>query len=288
MSRIGWVLSLVALLLHLAGCGGAETQRRFEVTGVVVEPLAEGEIVIDHAEIPGFMPAMTMPFYVDRADPVVSQLRPGDRIAFTFVVGDDASFATAFRRQKGASPRVDAAGSVDATDRRRPASQRLREGEKLPAFNLIDQSGDAFTDENLQGRRTVLTFIFTRCPVPEFCPRMMNNFSVLQERIQSDDAFADVRLASVSIDPEHDRPDVLRAYGEAHGANFDRWTFATGTPEEVERVRRLFAVVVQPSSSSLDHTLTTALIGPDLSVIAIWHGNAWKPDQVIAALESRE
>lgn len=275
--------AFLAIALLLAACGARDDEQRFEVTGVVVESLADGQIVIDHAEIPGFMPAMIMPFYIDVSDPLASQLRPGDRVAFTFVVSGDSSMATAFRRIESAPPSRAGEGAGGAGSAQSP---RLREGDRLPAFQLIDQSGDAFTEDDLRGKYTVLTFIFTRCPVPEFCPRMMSHFAELQNRIRSAPGLENVRLASVSIDPEYDRPEVLRAYGEAHGADFATWTFATGAREDVDALRKRFAVVVQPSAGSIDHTLATALIGPDLSLITLWRGNAWKPDEVMDALGS--
>src|SRR5690606_35269448 len=127
--------------------------------------------------------------------------RPGDRVAFTFVVGGDSSLATAFRRLEATSPRSGAGLSEEPQQRRAPKSQRLREGGRLPAFQLINQAGEPFTEEELRGKRTVLTFIFTRCPVPEFCPRMMSNFTELQRGIQSAPNLDDVQLASVTIDP---------------------------------------------------------------------------------------
>src|SRR5690606_33778697 len=99
------------------------------------------------------------------------------------------------------------------------------------------------------------------------------------------EGLADVRLLSITLDPEHDRPDVLRNYGQSLGADFDRWTFVTGGEDEVRQLARAFVVRTEPNATTLDHTLATALIGPDGRVIEIWRGNGWKPQEVLAKVK---
>ncbi|HYD84216.1 MAG TPA: SCO family protein, partial [Opitutus sp.] len=159
---------------------------------------------------------------------------------------------------------------------------RLRVGDAVPAFALIDQAGKPIDESELKGRHTIVTFIFTRCPVPEFCPLIARKFQALQQTLAEAKAGDDVRLLSISIDPEHDRPPVLREYGEALGADFDRWRFATGTNEQIATLAKLFAVRTERNGGSLDHTLATALIGADGRVVEIWRGNGWKPEEVAA------
>jgi protein SCO1/2 len=259
----------------------AASDRVYTVRGIVRAPFQDGTISIQHEEIPGFMPAMTMPFYVDATE--AKQLSAGDRVEFEFHVGE-RSRATKFRKvgRVEANPRQSAAREATAT----PSRKRLREGDPLPAFTLTDQDNRAITDADLRGRNTILTFVFTRCPVPEFCPLIGKKYQALQSALSMRAGLptSEVQLLSISIDPEHDKPAVLRAYGESLGADFSRWRFATGTSEEIEKLTRAFAVRTERNGASLDHTLATALISPDGKVTDIWRGNAWKPEEVVSRI----
>lgn len=247
---------------------GAE--RTFSVRGIIQSPYANGTIAIEHEEIPGFMPAMTMPFYTDESE--ARDLQRGDVVEFKFIVGE-RSRATDFRKVGRANLSVAAAaGGVQ-----RP---RLRNGDAVPAFALVDQDGESLDESDLNGRHTIVTFIFTRCPVPEFCPLIAKKFQTLQQAFAEAEVGDEVRLLSITIDPEHDRPAVLRAHAEALGADFRRWRFATGTNEQIATLAKLFAVRTERNGGSLDHTLATALIAPDGRVVDIWRGNGWKPEDV--------
>jgi protein SCO1/2 len=258
----------------------AAAERVFAVTGIVQAMLDDGSPVIAHEAIPGFMPAMTMAFAV--ADPsVTAALKAGDRVRFRFRVTDDASIADRFvvtgRDEAGAAVRPAA----------RTKSQRLRAGDAVPAFRLIDEKGGALTDEALRGRLTVATFIFTRCPVPEFCPAMAIKFASLQRALAEEPASAlPVRLLGITLDPEFDRPEVLAAYGRAVGAVPEVWGFATGEKAEIEKLTKAFAVFTERNGVTLDHTLCTALIGPGGRVIELWRGNAWEVGEVLAAIRT--
>ena len=252
--------------------------RDYSVSGLVVAWPDAGIVSVAHEPIPGLMPAMTMPFTFE--EPRQSQgLNPGDRVRFTLrvgsttmrarsvqVVGQDTAALEAYRRSDSA------------------ASARVRPGDTLRRFALRDQNGAALTEASLRGRRTVLTFIFTRCPAPEYCPRMMGYFRQLQREIVADKGLADVHLLSVTLDPSFYTPQVLKAYGEAMNADFTRWRFATGTPDEVAALTRTFAVRTQASSAVLDHTLATALVDSTGAVVEIWRGNQWTVDEVLARL----
>lgn len=275
-----WPSCVVAAgaVLFVTGCGRPDrgaTERTFEVTGVVRAPLADGRIVIEHEEIPGFMPAMTMPFFA-RDEPDIVKLRAGDRVRFRFVVGDTSSRAEHFEWLGHADE------AVAGVARREP---RLHEGDAVPSFSLVDQNGAAVGASDLAGKRTVLTFIFTRCPVPEFCPLTTEHFAQLQSRLQNDPQLQeDARLWCITLDPEHDQPAVLRDYGIAHGADFTRWRFLTGDPAELQKLRQWFAVHAQAKEGTVEHTLATALVGRDGRVTDIWRGNRWTTSEVMDAL----
>lgn len=244
-------------------------ERLFTVTGIVRAKLDDGQLVIEHDEIPGYMAAMTMAFRLAspaEADP----LQPGDAVRFRYRVGEKSAVAESFL-VTGRSAPPPAAASV----------RRLRPGDAVPAFHLLDEGGRPFTQEALRDRFTVLTFIFTRCPVPEFCPAMAAKFAALQDLLSRSPATpAPVRLVSVTLDPEFDRPEILTTYGRAVGARPEVWGFATGEKPAITALARAFSVFVERNGVTLDHTLCTALIGPDGRVIELWRGNAWKVEEV--------
>lgn len=280
-------LLIVALVFTVAGddlasaAYAANDERVFTVRGVVRGRLNDDTIRIAHQAIPDYMPAMTMPFNVDpgaRAE--AAQLQPGDGVEFKFAVTETTSRAFDFRR-------IGPDRNARETPPSSPAApvRRLREGDVVPAFALRDQFDQPLTAAALQGKRTVLTFIFTRCPVPEFCPLMSQRFQTLQQRLAEQPAAGPpVQLLSITIDPEFDTPQILHAYAESYDADPQRWRFATGTTEQITRLTRAFAVHTDDSRGVLDHTLATALIGPDGRVQTIWRGNGWKVDEVLAAL----
>jgi protein SCO1/2 len=265
---------LIACVLLGAVCAQA-ADRVFDVTGVFKARLDDGRVIIDHKDIPDYMPAMTMAF--TPADPAeVAGLKDGDAIRFRWRVFKGGSVADNFvvtGRTAAPAPVV------------RASVRRVREGDAVPPFNLVDENNRPLTQADLLGRNTVITFIFTRCPVPEFCPAMAAKFSSIQDALVASSLPAgSVRLLSVTLDPEFDIPEILRVYGDAIGANPAVWNFATGAKEEAEALSRAFAVYTERNGALLDHTLCTALIGPDGRVRAIWRGNFFKADEVLAAL----
>ncbi len=282
-SLLQWFFVAIVLGSGGAGCRQAVNERAFTVQGVVVSPVSEGEIVIEHEEIPGFMPAMTMPFFVAQpVTPEVRALRPGDVVRFEFRVGDTSS-ASRFE-VLGRAP----ATPPDSTRLQAPAARasRLRPGDRLTSLDLVDQNGARLSLEQLAGSYTVLTFIFTRCPVPEFCPRVSAEFQKLQHRLETAGDLPPTRLLSVTIDPEHDQPDILRAYGERYGAKPSRWLLATGSRQEIDRLRQAFGVFAESNGTTIDHTLATALLGPELGLIEIWRGQSGSAEDVLAGLRA--
>lgn len=254
---------------------------RFEVAGVVVAPVEGGTMTVAHEDIAGYMPAMTMPFVLEKKEDG-ARVSPGDRVVFTLVVGQERSRAKnvtvtghdpTFEARMASAPR---------------ASARLRNGDAVPPMDLIDQDGKKLTSAEWRGHATVVTFIFTRCPMPEFCPLISAKFKRLQDATAADARLKEsVRLVSITLDPEHDTPAVLREYALAKGADFARWRFATGTPEQVAAFTRAFAVHTEQNGPLLDHTLATALVGRDGHVVEVWRGNQWEPQEVLDALGAR-
>jgi protein SCO1/2 len=273
------VLAIGSAVLLQSYRTAPDGDRTFPVTGVVMGVNQDGTITVAHDEISGLMPAMTMPFTPTDAAAGTS-LTPGDRIEFTLRVGSERTRIEDITL-KGRSAVVDRSRMEPS----RPSS-RLRPGDALPSFQLVNQSGAPLTDTDLRGQRTIVTFIYTRCPLPEFCPRIVSRYMELQKTITSSGPLADVHLLAVSLDPEYDTPPVLEAYGRSLGANFDRWTFATGSTAEVTALTRAFAVHVEQSGVLPDHTLATALFDTEGRLVEIWRGNFWETQEVLDALRA--
>lgn len=284
--------ALAVLCLCLIGCSrqpqrnDPAPQLTYAVRGIVRgAPDAAGKSVsIEHEDIPGFMPAMTMPFYFRDAKEVEG-LQEGDAVAFKLIVTDQDSWISGVKRI--------AAAEVKLPEATRPAPvpgkvARLREGDRLPEFALVDQAGRAISRETFAGKPLLLTFIFTRCPIPNFCPLMSQNFRTIHQAIGEDAALrGQVHLLSISIDPAFDTPAVLAEYGAKYTADLETWRFATGQPEDVRKLTQAFAVRVEEEAATINHSLATALIGPDGVIRNLWRGNGWKTDEVLAALRGK-
>jgi protein SCO1/2 len=255
---------------------GAQT---FEVRGQVRSlDLANRTARIAHEEIPDYMPAMTMPFtFKDAA--LFKGLAVGDNVRFRLVVTENDSWIS--RIEKGAtdgSPSL-ATATKTATSVQDRETEHLGTGEAVPDFQLIDQNSRPIRLSDFRGKAVVLTFIYTRCPIPNFCPLMSKNFAELQGRLEKEFS-GRFHLLSVSIDPSFDRPGVLKEYASRHGAEAQRWTFATGDEEQINFVAGLMGLFHEPENGLISHDLRTALIGPDGRLVHLWKSNVWTPYEV--------
>lgn len=238
---------------------------------------------IQHEAVPGFMPAMTMPFTA-RERALLAQVHIGDAVAFGFDVTDADAWLTDIRKISAdavaipatTAPPSSAGGSAESV-------HRLKEGDTVPQFHLTDENGRPLSPQSYEGGPWVLTFIFTRCPMPTFCPRMSGNFHVLQQKIAEGGETPAMRLLSITIDPEYDTPALLKEYGQHAGATNGAWDFATGSPEEIGALTAAFSVYTEREAGTISHGLTTALIDSRGRIARIWRGNGWTPEEVIAA-----
>jgi protein SCO1/2 len=257
----------------LAACsrGPFADTRRYPLTGTIVgfEP-SPARVVVSHDAVSGLMPAMSMPFEVSGTTP---GLREGDRIAATLVVAPSRSWLE--------DVRVTAAGS--GVGARPPVASRAVPGMIVPPFELRDQSDRPVTLQGFAGRVLVVTFIYTRCPLPDFCPLMVRNLEAIRRRADEEGIGSRLALLGVTLDPAFDTPDVLRAYGESvlKSANrFDRWTLATGTAAQVEEVAQFFGVTARAEGGLVTHTLSTAVVGHDGRIMRLFPSNSWRPDEL--------
>lgn len=278
------MLALLAgsALLLLAGC---TLRRTFDVQGRVVGFGDDGRtVIVEHEAVPNLMPAMTMSFKVRNAD-ALAGFAQRDAIRFRLVLTRDSSWIDQLVALPDSAVAAYPAGQPDPAYPAPADPTILAEGDAIPPFTLIDQHGEAVQQADFEGRALLLTFIYTQCPIPEYCPRLSRHFHTLHPRLH--ERYGDrVRLLSISFDPENDTPETLRAYARRYTEDTARWTFATGTPDEIARLAQAFGVFYKPEGGQFDHNLATALIDPQGQVFRLWRGNTWQPDAVLQAVDA--
>ncbi|MDQ3803294.1 MAG: SCO family protein [Acidobacteriota bacterium] len=277
-------LALVfALAIGLSSCARPEAEaKRYDLRGKVVSvDRAKGEVVLDHEEIRGYMAAMQMPFKLRDRD-ALAALAGGDLLQATLVVSETDYWLENPVVTKGL-PGADA-GAAEAVAAGPPP------GTQVPDVALVNQDGERLSLDRLRGRALLLTFIYTRCPVPDYCPLMSSNFAAVHRELERDAALRPkAHLLSVTLDPAYDTPKVLRSYGAAYTERygeetFEHWDFATGDPAEICRLAQFFGLAYREESGQVVHSLRTALVAPDGKVYKIYRGNEWKPEEVLADL----
>ena len=273
---------LVAALTAAASCSRAPEARRYEVRGQILSVDPERrEVLVNHEDIPGFMPAMTMPYKVQ--DPALLEGKtPGDLITATLVVEEvDAYLSTL--TTTGRAPLDSPPAGPAITD-----ADLLREGEVVPDHALIDQTRAARPMGSLRGHWVALTFIYTRCPMPDFCPLMDKQFAQAQEEIRKTPELADVRLVSATLDPDFDTPAVLAQHAKTLGADPRIWHFVTGDRDEVLAFAKRFGVITEPGEpgAPVVHNLRTAVIDPQGRLVKTYSGSAWSPAELVADLKA--
>jgi protein SCO1 len=265
-------------LALLVACAPRPEGRRHELKGQVLAVNPERlEIVIRHEEIAGFMPAMTMPFAV-RDKTLLEGRTPGDLVRGTLVVTDTSAWLE--RLTKNGFTALAAAPPP-------PEPGALPPNELVPDTTLVDQYGKARDFAEWRGHAVALTFIFTRCPLPDFCPAVDRSFARLQERVKADPALtANVRLLTVSFDPEHDTPAVLRKHAARLGADPALWVYLTGEAATVDAFGRHFGLSVRRDGqdAGLTHNLRTAVVDPGGRLVRIWRGSDWTAEEVAEEL----
>ena len=272
-------LLLAALSLALGGCSRKPSDadaQRYDLKGTVVSVDRSRKIVnVDHEEIPGYMAAMRMPFPLKDAD-ALKVVEPGDTIQGTLVVAD----AEYWLESPAVTKKLPGATAAEA------AGAEPQPGAEVPDVRLVNQDGRAVRTNQYRGRALLVTFIYTRCPFADQCPLLSANFAQLNGQLASDPALRDgTRLLSVTLDPEYDKPDVLRAYGSTYAAGrFDNWDFATGDPEEIRRLAQFFGLAYKAENGQIAHSLRTALVSPEGRLVKIYRGNEWKPSAVLEDL----
>ena len=279
MPRLALAPLVLVLLAAVAACRSGPPPREFEIVGQIQAVASErGEVTLKHEDIKGFMPGMTMAF---KAGPeVLGGKRPGDLVTGTLVVGEVEVYVsklsvTGHRALAAATP-LPADGSAI-----------IQPGDPVKDAVLVDQDGQTRRFSGWRGHRLALTFVYTRCPLPQFCPLMNQHFRSVQAALARTPALADVRLLTMTLDPGYDTPQVLKPYAVGAGADPARWTFLTAEPRAAADFMAQFGIINEPNPSNpadITHNLRTAIIGADGRLASVHTGNRWTPDELVADL----
>ena len=280
MNRLpGALLGFLAFLG--AGCARAPQSQpstsgpgRYAISGVVIARPDTRTVTLSHNAIKDYMPAMAMDLQGDD----LPSLRPGDRIRATLVVTVDSTRLTDVAV-------VTPSGGTGAA----PPLMAAAPGTPVPDVVLNSQFDEPIRLSDFRGRVLLVTFIYTRCPLPDFCPRLMRNFQDLRRTLATrPELLAKVHMLSVTIDPQFDTPDVLRTYGEMQLGRkdaFERLDLATGSPHDIARLAAFFGLRYEPAAGQISHTLVTGIVGTDGRLVKRFPEMMWNLEEAVAIVE---
>jgi len=280
-------LPWLAVLVLACACARQPDERRFTLQGQVqsLEPERK-TVVVKHEEIKGFMPAMTMAYEVQDAK-TLGGLAPGDLVNATLVVFANGAYLTNIKKVGNAPlEKPPAEAPVPSAP---SGFELLKPGEQVPETPFVDQDGKRRTFGGFKGSPLVVTFIYTKCPLPTFCPLMDRHFAAMQKPLKEDPALNKTHLVTVSFDPATDTPAVLKQHAKTLNADLTRWTFLTGERDDIDRFAARFGVSVGRALNDprdITHNLRTAIIDADGKVVKVYTGNDWSPNQILADLKT--
>jgi protein SCO1/2 len=255
--------------------------RQYDFSGTVVK--IEGrQVTIAHDRIEGYMDAMVMPFTV-KEQWAYGVMQPGDSVRAVLAVQGGRSWL-----EQIVITKVPPGSELPAPGTRREAPP----GDTVPDFELRDQDGRPVRFAGYRGDVLIVSFVYTRCPLPDYCPWVMRRFADLHRRLKEDPAlYGRTRLLTISFDPKHDTPEVLRAYGDVYGADADarasgRWILASGTDEQIRDVAGFFGLEYWQATGEIVHSLRTVVIAPAGTVVRTFPGNEWQVDEVLCEIRT--
>ncbi len=269
---------LAALTVLVVSCRPAPPVREFPLVGqVLAVDVPQAKVTIRHHDIAGFMPGMTMPFPV-RDGALIAGLTPGSLITATLSVQGTSVWISRLTVTGQAPMPVDTESHVLG----------LGPGDRVSDAALVDQDGHPFSLSRFQGHASVVTFIYTRCPLPEYCPAIELRMAGVARAIGREPTLTGAQVGLVSIDPLHDTPAVLKAHAAARGLDSRVVTYLTGTPEVIDAFGRQFGLAVtrDGASPSIDHNLRTVILDSQLRIAAVLTGADWQVEDAVRSLEA--
>lgn len=291
-----YISLFISVILFAAACSAPPKEapktssnvKHYEFKGKVVSvDKANKTASIDHDEIPGYMEKMTMDFPI-KEDWIWDDLVPGVEVQADLVVDNTADPSYWLEKVSIVASTIPDQPTPEIKD-----PEQI--GKQVPDFTLTNQDGKKFKFSDYKGKATAITFIYRRCPLPEFCIKMSRNFSDAAQRIIEDPEMKEnVRLLSISFDPENDTPEKLKQYGVGYLGNhaeegFKVWQLAVGPDKDIRKIADFFGLMYKVSGNDeaqFDHTLVTAIISPEGKVAKIFPGSRWVPEDLIRELKA--
>ena len=276
------LIPVVFLGILLSGC--QSKTKHYDLKGEVLDKKpATNEITVKHEDIPGFMPAMTMSYPVKDQNGF-RQVEPGDDITADVITANNGNqYWLENVRITGESGRkIIKPGTV----------HRLDIGDHVPDLTLVNQDGNSFRLSDFKGKAVLITFVYTRCPVPTFCPRLSSQFAKIQDDLAKTPIdFAKTHLVTISFDPKYDTPPVLRKYGLAYldnnPAGFSHWDFASTNPGDLRKIADAFGLEYFEEDNQISHSMVIVLISPEGTVARYW-STEWTTAELEDALRQQE
>lgn len=270
---------------HSNGSAASEPFKTYKLRGkVVTTNSSTEEVTVNHEAIVGFMEAMTMAYKVKDAN-ILSELHPGDVITADLEVSEGPSGDLVLNH-------IVVVGQGKPDYRPTATYHVPAPGDQVPDFKLKNQDGKPIALDQFRGKQLLITFIYTRCPVPNFCPRVTRQFAEINRTLASQPSlYNKTHLLCVSFDPKNDTPARLRAYavtymGGDDKSTFAHWDFAVPDKTTLDKMAQFFDVgLTAEADSTITHTLSTTLIGPDGKVVRFYPGNEWTVDQVMTDIK---
>jgi protein SCO1 len=293
--RLTWrVPVLLGLAFVFAAAGGCRSsQKHYALRGRVLVKNS-GQLTVHQQDIPGFMPAMIMPYPVKDAE-ALEQVQSGDEITADLVVNGqkywlenvvvtgngDGSVSTA--ADNGGAP---VSTAIDTIEDENGYSMV---GAQLPDIPLTNQAGKTIHFGDFKGKTVLVTFIYTRCPFPTFCPLLSSEFASIQrELLKNPELYKKTHLVSISLDPAYDTAPVLRKYGlgylKNNPAGFEHWDFVSTKPKDLQSLAGAFGLTYFKQQNLLTHGMRTVLVKPSGTVASIWDGSEWRQPELLAAM----
>jgi protein SCO1 len=265
-------------------------EKRYPLTGEILSAnLDERILIVTHDEIRGYMPAMTMEFSVSKAD--AENAKPGQRIRAELVErkGTDGQPEYFLERIWPDDTQIvralEAGAKALAQDTAMRGRGVYREvGEGAPEFTLLDQEGRTVTASRFRGKKVMLNFIFTRCPIATMCPAATQKMLELQDAVKRE-GLTDVEFVSVTLDPEYDTPGVLKEYAEIRGLDLSNWSFLTGPDTAVRHLLAQMGIIREFEGATIKHNLATVLIDPSGRIAHRVDGSRWDTQEFLPRLK---
>jgi protein SCO1/2 len=255
-------------------------EKRFSVRGVVQEVYPDGKTAkIKHEAIPDYMPAMTMDFETHNTNELRG-LAKGDVITFQMVVTENDGWIEKVQKTNVSPQETPSLQSMRIVRDVEP----LKVGDVMPDYSFTNEFGKAIKLSDYKGQALAITFIFTRCPFPTFCPRMSLNLLDAQKSLLTQaNGPTNWHLFTISFDPTNDTPAVLNAYAKRYEYDPAHWSFLTGELIDITAITEQFGQQFwsDPAAGGLNHNLRTAVIDAQGKVRTILQGNAWKAEDLV-------